>query len=95
MSISYEFHANDAGIDRLLHAPNGPLGVWLARKGNQWVNAAKARANVDTGLMRSRIEFRVEVDAGGLVGILAAKTSYAVYVHARNPFLLDAIRSAP
>lgn len=101
MSVSFNFRVNQSGVDRLLADPNGPTGQWLARKGNRWVNGAKARANVDTGLMRSRIEFRIEVDSLGLVGVLAAKTHYAVYVHdgtrwmRGNPFLWDAIRADP
>ena len=62
-------------------------------------NGAVIRANVDTGLMRSRIEFRLEVEAGRLVGIVAARTSYAVHVHngtrhyRGNPFLTDSLRA--
>lgn len=101
MSVSYSFTPDRSGQRRLSQDPNGPLGAWFLRKGNRWVNGAKARANVDTGLMRSRIEFRVEVDALGLVGVLAAKTNYAKFVHdgtrwyAGNPFLMDAIRADP
>ena len=96
--VSVTFTPNQGGINRLLHDPAGPYGQWLARKGLQWQNAARVKANVDTGLMRSRIEFRVEVQGGQLLGILAARTGYARWVHdgargrAGNPFLLDAVR---
>lgn len=95
---SVTFTPNPGGIDRLLHDPSGPYGRWLAQKGLQMQNRARSKANVDTGLMRSRVEFRVEVQAGVLTGILAARTNYARWVHdgARgrrgNPFLLDAVR---
>lgn len=98
MSVSVTFVPDRSGINRLLNDPAGPYGQWLARKGLTWQNAARVKASVDTGLMRSRIEFRIEVEAGQLVGVLAAKTSYAVFVHqgargrAGNPFLVDAVR---
>lgn len=61
-------------------------------------SAAKRRANVDTGQMRSRIEFRVETERGLVIGILAARTNYSRWVHdgtryrRGNPFLTDAVR---
>lgn len=98
MPASFSFTPNRAGQARLLQSPTGPLGRWMTRTGNQVVNRAKARANVDTGLMRSRIEFRLEVQQGQLVGVVAARTNYARYVHdgtrymLGNPFLTDALR---
>lgn len=98
MTVEVTFHAIPGGTDRLLHTPSGQYGQWLARKGNTMTTVAKSRANVDTGLMRSRIEFRVEVQGGLIVGVLAAKTGYAKYVHDGtryangNPFLTDAVR---
>lgn len=98
MSVDVTFRVDQGGIDRLLHDPSGPYGQWLARKGLQMQNTARALANVDTGLMRSRIEFRIEVEGGLLVGILAARTNYSRFVHdgtrymQGNPFLLDAVR---
>lgn len=98
MSVEVTFRENTGGVDRLLHNPSGPYGQWLVRVGNRMVTAAKQRANVDTGLMRARIEFRVQTEDGGLVGVLAARTNYARFVHdgtrymAGNPFLTDAVR---
>lgn len=96
--MEFTFKPDQGGIDRLLHTPGGAYGQWLARKGNTMTTLARSRANVDTGLMRSRIEFRVEVQGGHIVGILAAKTGYARFVHdgtryyRGNPFLADAVR---
>jgi len=98
MTVSFTFDPDRGGQDRLLHDESGPYGQWLARVGNRVVNGAKTRANVDTGLMRSRIEFRIERDDDGLVGIVAARTNYSYFVHngtrwyAGNPFLTDALR---
>jgi len=96
VSASFTFTVNRGGVDRLLHDPNGPLGQWLTRLGNRATNYAKQYANVDTGLMRSRIEFRVEVEGGQLVGYLAARTNYSWYVinQTGNDFLMDGVRSA-
>ncbi|UQS95171.1 minor capsid protein [Pseudanabaena phage Pam4] len=94
------FIPNRSGHDRLLHDPAGPYGQWLARTGNRAVNYAKQYANVDTGLMRSSIVFRLRVEGGTLVGELAAETNYARFVHdgtwfyVGNPFLTDGIRTA-
>lgn len=93
-SASITFTVNQGGVDRLLHSESGPYGQWLTRVGNRAVNEAKIRANVDTGLMRSRIEFRLTSEGGVLVGYVAARTDYSFYVHAYNPFLLDGVAAA-
>lgn len=98
MTVSVTFEVDRAGVDRLLHSPSGPYGQWLARMGNRAASEAVRRANVDTGLMRSTITFTVVVEGGTLVGVLAARTAYAKYVHdgtrfyAGNPFLTSAVR---
>jgi hypothetical protein len=98
MAATVTFRANPAGQHRLLRDTHGPLGSYMTRIGNQIVNAAKARANVDTGLMRSRIEFRLSVGATGLIGQLTARTNYAAFIHqgtryyAGNPFLVLAAK---
>lgn len=97
-SVEVTFRPDRGGIDRLLQDPYGPYGQWLARRGNTMTTVAKQRANVDTGLMRSRVEFRVETEGGLVIGVLAAKTGYAKFVHdgtrysRGNPFLTDAVR---
>lgn len=95
---TFTFTTNHRGLDHLLHSPNGGVGQSLTRLGNQVVNRAKELANVDTGNMRSRIEFRLENDGQDLLGIVAARTDYSYYVHegngyyGGNPFLTDALR---
>lgn len=98
MTVDYTFTPDRAGQQRLLHSESGPYGQWLTRIGNQVANKAAQYANVDTGLMRSRIEFRIETSSDGLVGIVAARTNYSYFVHqgtqwyVGNPFLTDALR---
>lgn len=84
-TAQYTFTPNQAGIDRLLHSESGPYGRWLAQVGNRVVNTAKERANVRTGLMRSRIEFRLETGPGNtLEGIVAARVNYSFWVDQGN-----------
>lgn len=96
-SATYTFTENRRGTDRLLRDPDGPTGQAITRLGNRVVNRAKGYANVDTGNMRSRIEFRLERDGNDLLGIVAARTDYSYWVHEGNgyyegnPFLTDAL----
>lgn len=95
-TASATFHPNAAGIHMLLHSPDGEVGRGLTRLCNRIVTLAKDYANVDTGLMRSRIEFTIEDIGGDLVGVIEARTDYSYYVHEGtifmegNPFLTDA-----
>lgn len=96
-SASFTVTPSSGGLQTLLRSPTGPAGQFMARLGNQMVNEAKARANVDTGLMRSRIDYIIEPGpAGQLRIVLGAHTNYSAYVHdgtrwyRGNPFLRDA-----
>ena len=98
-SASYTFTERRAGTDYLVRDPRGPTGQAMTRFGNRVANRAKTYANVDTGNMRSRIEFRLETDGRDLLGIVAARTDYSYYVHEGNgyyegnPFLTDALHA--
>lgn len=89
---------DQAGLDRLLNDPTSAYAQYLTRLGNRIVNGAKTRANVDTGLMRSRIEFELDHTHRPPEGRVVVRTAYAIYVHngtrfyAGNPFLTDAAR---
>lgn len=90
---------DQAGLDRLYAGTNSIYAErFLTRLGNQIVNAAKVRANVDTGLMRSTIEFRIVSGSHPPVGEVVARTKYAYFVHQGtqhyrgNPFLVSAMR---
>lgn len=69
----------------------------LVRVANRIVNGAKIRANVDTGLMRSTIQFRL-TGQHPPTGEVVARTRYAKFVHdgtrfyTGNPFLVNAAR---
>lgn len=90
---------NQDALDRLYRDPNSIYAEqFLTRLGNQIVNGAKIRANVDTGLMRSTIQFRVDTSSRPPVGEVVARTRYAKFVHDGtrfyhgNPFLVLAAR---
>lgn len=99
MTAGVRVTLDQGGIDQLLHTQESALAKYLLQKGNEVVNAAKSRANVDTGLMRSSISVRLGVDpyTGGPSAEVVAATHYAKYVHdgtsymEGNPFLEDAV----
>jgi hypothetical protein len=99
VAAGYSYTRNEAALDYLIADPNGPTGQQITRLGNQMVNYAKQYVNVDTGNLRSRIEFSLTRDGDDLVGIVAARTDYARFVHdgtiyyEGNPFLVDAART--
>lgn len=86
--------------NRLLKATNSPLGKLLARYAAKTETAAKARCPVDTGRLRGSINWRIEIDGGGLVAIIGTNVSYAIYVHegtsrmAGRPFLVEGLNQA-
>lgn len=90
-SVAVAVTVNQAALDAMYERH-------LARVGNQIVNRAKPRANVDTGLMRSTIEFRLNPGTHPPSGVVAARTRYAKFVHdgtrfyVGNPFLVLAAR---
>lgn len=96
----YSYRRNEAAMNHLVADPDGPTGQYVTRVLSRAANYAKEYANVDTGNMRSRIEFRLERDGDDLVGILAARTNYAAFVHdgtiyyEGNPFLVDGVKTA-
>lgn len=99
MPSSVTVKIDQSAVDRLISDPNSAYAeTFLPRLGNRIVNAAKPRANVDTGLMRSTIEFRLDTSTRPPTGEVVARTRYAKFVHdgtrfyVGNPFLTDAAR---
>lgn len=86
-------------VEYLLHSTNGPLGKYLATKSALVETAAKARCPVDTGRLRSSINWRVETRDGALCGVIGASAEYARFVHdgARGrpprPFLAEGLQT--
>lgn len=59
----------------------------ILRFGNRVLNTARRESPVDTGLLRSSGSLIVIGDAVDI----EFRTSYAVYVHRRNPFVTRAV----
>lgn len=91
---------HEAEAQRLLRATNSPVGRLLARYAAKTETAAKARCPVDTGRLRSSINWRIEIDGQGLVAIIGTNVEYAIFVHdgtrymAGRPFLLEGLHQA-
>lgn len=89
----------DSRINQLFHAPDGPTGTRLYQLGVRVQNAARQRAPVDTGRLRSSIA-TTRPEARGdrtLVVRIGSNVRYAIFVHEgtrymrARPFLREAI----
>lgn len=84
-------------MNHLLNSPSGPVGRRLYAGAVRVQNAAKQRANVATGLMRSDIHIEMAQDGQGLYADIGTNVYYAFFVHqgtryyGGNPFLVDAL----
>jgi HK97 gp10 family phage protein len=82
---------------RLMHHASGPVGRYLARIAAKVETAAKTRCPVDTGRLRSSINWRMELEGDKLVAIIGTNVEYAIYVHEGTkympgrPFLLEGL----
>lgn len=98
MAFSFVWHEGEAV--RLLKATNSPVGRLLARYGAMTETAAKARCPVDTGRLRSSINWRLEIDSRGLAAIIGTSVEYAIFVHegtrymTGRPFLVEGLNQA-
>jgi HK97 gp10 family phage protein len=69
----------------------------LARYAAKIETAAKARCPVDTGRLRSSINWRMSLDGGTLAAIIGTNVEYAIYVHEGTrympgrPFLVEGL----
>lgn len=90
---------NQAELDHLLKSTAGPLGKYLGGVAARVETAAKGRCPVDTGRLRSSINWRVELHEGELCGVVATSADYARFVHDgtkyvdARPFLVDGLRA--
>lgn len=72
---------NKAGLDELLHSPTGPVFKEVTKRSRATSNLAKRRVGVDTGRLRSSIQYSVNSYFGKVVGIVGAHVQYARYHH--------------
>jgi HK97 gp10 family phage protein len=88
----------EAEAARLLKATASPTGRMLARYAAKIETASKARCPVDTGRLRSSINWRLEFRGGVLTAIIGTNVEYAIYVHEGTrympgrPFLVEGMR---
>lgn len=72
---------NGPALAEVLSAPNGPVGLDLARRANQVLGHAVRLCPVDTGRLRSSLRWSMAKDAHGLAAIVGTDVNYAIYVH--------------
>lgn len=91
---------DQAGLTRLLESPQGAVGKELTRRTIRVDRSAKDRCPVDTGRLRSSINWRMARDGRGLLGIVGTNVAYAPYVEfgtaraGAQPFLRPALQAA-
>lgn len=87
-------------LDRLFNSEDGPIAKDLARRAIQVDRTAKRLCPVDTGRLRSSINWKLGRDHVGLLAIIGTNVAYAPYVEfgtrfmAAQPFLRPALAAA-
>jgi HK97 gp10 family phage protein len=100
MAGAFQLRLDQAALTRLLEGPEGPVGKDLARRAVKVDRAAKNHAPVDTGRLRSSINWRIARDSQGLVGIVGTNVEYAIHqefgtrFQSGTPFLRPALSAA-
>lgn len=77
--MTWVWHEMEAA--KLLKATGSPTGRMLARYAAKIETAAKTHCPVDTGRLRSSINWRLEFYGGVLTAIIGTNVEYAIYVH--------------
>lgn len=88
-----EFILDPAAIDELINSEEGPVARHLAGVAAEVTSMAKVLCPVDTGRLRASIAWQFARDDEGLFARCGTNVEYAVYVHAHNPFLTDALEN--
>lgn len=90
--MAARFVVNQAGLDRLLKSPQGPVAVDLLRRAIRVESQAKINAtgnnggpHVRTGRLRSSITHRLIVDAQGLGAEVGTTVFYGRYLELGTP----------
>lgn len=91
---------NGAALTELFESPSGDVARDLTRRALQVDNAAKQLCPVDTGRLRSSINWQIGQDGDGLLAMVGTNVEYAPHVElgtskmAAQPFLLPALDAA-
>jgi HK97 gp10 family phage protein len=100
MAGDFRFRLDQSGLHQLLDSPAGDVGKLLTKKAIMVDRAAKNLCPVDTGRLRSSINWRLGVDGRGLYATIGTNVEYAPYVEfgtrymAAQPFLRPALNAA-
>lgn len=91
---------DEAALRRLFESPEGDIGKDLVKRALRVQRRAKQIAPVDTGRLRSSVEYEAGRDSRGLVARIGTDVTYAVYLEfgtrrmAPRPFLRPALQAA-
>lgn len=91
---------DEAALRKLFESPEGPVGKDLVKRALRVQRRAKQIAPVDTGRLRSSVEYEVGRDSRGLVARIGTDVTYAVYLEfgtrrmSPRPFLRPALQAA-
>lgn len=72
---------NKAGLDHLLRSPAGPVVKEITTRTRTTSNLAKRNVGVDTGRLRSSIQYTVNIHHDKVVGTVGSMVQYARYHH--------------
>lgn len=76
-----DFQLDEQAIRALITGPDGPVVRHVTDVSRQATNLAKAECPVDTGNLRARHEFTVDVEGDKVVGTIGSTADYGLYVH--------------
>jgi HK97 gp10 family phage protein len=88
---------DQAGLYEIFESPDGPLAAFLTLVVVRVANRAKKLCPVDTGRLRSSLDWSIELESGKMYGIVGTNVEYAIYVEfgttrmAAQPYLIPAL----
>lgn len=72
---------NQAGLDEILRSPTGPVVKEVTKRTRTTSNLAKRKVGVDTGRLKSAIQYTVNIQHDKVIGTVGAMVQYARYHH--------------
>lgn len=72
---------NRAGLDEILRSPTGPVVKEVTARTRTTSNLAKRKVGVDTGRLRSSIQYTINIQHDKVIGTVGAQVQYARYHH--------------